>query len=124
MTATIKTATTALRLPIAGAMRTHVLGEPGPWRRPDAPITSRIAYAAAHIVPRLTADSTPGAPADLDLLEEVAEAVKGSSLCGLGQTAPNPVLSTLRYFREEYEAHVVDHRCPAGKCPMAADREP
>lgn len=66
MTATIKTATTALRLPIAGAMRTHVLGEPGPWRRPDAPITSRIAYAAAHIVPRLTADSTPGAPADLD----------------------------------------------------------
>ncbi len=66
MTATIKTATTALRLPIAGAMHTHVLGEPGPWRRPDAPITSRIAYAAAHIVPRLTADSTPGAPADLD----------------------------------------------------------
>jgi NADH:ubiquinone oxidoreductase subunit F (NADH-binding) len=65
-----------------------------------------------------------GAPADLDLLAEVAEAVKGSSLCGLGQTAPNPVLSTLRYFREEYEAHVVDHRCPAGKCPMAAQREP
>ena len=64
-----------------------------------------------------------GAPDDLLLLEEVAEAVKGSSLCGLGQTAPNPVLSTLRYFRDEYEAHVVDHRCPVGKCQMAAHRE-
>ncbi len=53
--------------------------------------------------------------------QEVGEVVKGASLCGLGQTAPNPVLSTLRYFREEYEAHVVDHRCPAGKCPMTAE---
>ena len=58
---------------------------------------------------------------DLTLLQEVADTVKGASLCGLGQTAPNPVLSTLRYFREEYEAHVVDHRCPAGKCPMSAE---
>ena len=58
---------------------------------------------------------------DLSLLQEVADTVKGASLCGLGQTAPNPVLSTLRYFREEYEAHVVDHRCPAGKCPMSAE---
>lgn len=57
---------TAVRLPIDGTLQTHVLGEPGPWRRPDAPITSRIAYAAAHVVPKLTADSTPGAPADLD----------------------------------------------------------
>ena len=61
---------------------------------------------------------------DLALLEEVGEVVKGGSLCGLGQTAPNPVLTTLRYFREEYEAHVVDHRCPVGKCPMTADWEP
>ncbi len=55
-------------------------------------------------------------PGDLDLLEELAAVVKASSLCQLGQTAPNPVLSTLRYFRDEYEAHVVEHRCPAGVC--------
>lgn len=53
---------------------------------------------------------------DIDLLEEVALVVKDASLCGLGKTASNPVLSTLRYFREEYIAHVVDHRCPAGVC--------
>jgi NADH:ubiquinone oxidoreductase subunit F (NADH-binding) len=58
---------------------------------------------------------------DLALLEEVGDAVKQGSLCGLGQTAPNPVLSTLRYFREEYEAHVVERRCPVGKCPMSAE---
>jgi NADH:ubiquinone oxidoreductase subunit F (NADH-binding) len=55
---------------------------------------------------------------DLSTLEEVGRAVKAGSLCGLGQTAPNPVLSTLRYFREEYEAHVVEKRCPAGRCTM------
>jgi NADH:ubiquinone oxidoreductase subunit F (NADH-binding) len=59
-----------------------------------------------------------GTPADLPLLAEVGEAMKAGSLCGLGQTAPNPVLSTLRYFREEYEAHVIEQRCPAGKCEM------
>jgi ferredoxin len=52
----------------------------------------------------------------LALLEELAIAVKEASLCGLGQTAPNPVLSTLRYFRDEYEAHIKDKRCPAGVC--------
>jgi len=52
----------------------------------------------------------------LSLLEEVAETVQIGSLCALGKTAPNPVLSTLRYFRDEYLAHVVDKRCPAGKC--------
>jgi NADH:ubiquinone oxidoreductase subunit F (NADH-binding)/(2Fe-2S) ferredoxin len=55
---------------------------------------------------------------DLDLLEEVGEMVKAGSLCGLGQTAPNPALSTLRYFLDEYKAHVVERRCPAGKCSM------
>jgi NADH:ubiquinone oxidoreductase subunit F (NADH-binding)/(2Fe-2S) ferredoxin len=59
-----------------------------------------------------------GTPADLSLLEEVGSAVQAGSLCGLGQTAPNPVLSTLRYFRAEYEAHVIEKRCPAGKCVM------
>jgi NADH:ubiquinone oxidoreductase subunit F (NADH-binding)/NAD-dependent dihydropyrimidine dehydrogenase PreA subunit/(2Fe-2S) ferredoxin len=57
-----------------------------------------------------------GTPGDLDLLEEVANWVQATALCGLGQTAPNPVLTTLRYFRDEYEAHVVDRRCPAGAC--------
>ena len=49
-------------------------------------------------------------------MEELCYYIKNNSLCGLGQTAPNPVLSTLRYFRDEYEAHVVDKRCPAGVC--------
>ena len=53
---------------------------------------------------------------DLDRLEELCYHVKANSLCGLGQTAPNPVLSTLRYFRDEYIAHIVEKRCPAGVC--------
>lgn len=53
---------------------------------------------------------------DLDKMEELCYHIKNNSLCGLGQTAPNPVLSTLRYFRDEYIAHVVDKRCPAGVC--------
>ncbi len=53
---------------------------------------------------------------DIDKLEELAYHIKSNSLCGLGQTAPNPVLSTLRYFKDEYIAHVVDKKCPAGVC--------
>jgi len=53
---------------------------------------------------------------DLDLLEELADRIKRTSLCGLGQTAPNPVLTTLQYFREEYLAHIRDHKCWAGRC--------
>ena len=53
---------------------------------------------------------------DIDKLEELATYIKSGSLCGLGQTAPNPVLSTLQYFRDEYVAHVVDKKCPAGVC--------
>jgi NADH-quinone oxidoreductase subunit F len=53
---------------------------------------------------------------DLELLEELAKAVKDGSLCGLGKTAPNPVLSTLKYFRDEYIAHIKDKKCPAGVC--------
>ena len=52
----------------------------------------------------------------LDEMEELCNYIKANSLCGLGQTAPNPVLSTLRYFKDEYIAHVVDHKCPAGVC--------
>ena len=50
------------------------------------------------------------------MLEELAASIKDSALCGLGQTAPNPVLSTLRYFRHEYEAHIYDKKCPACVC--------
>jgi len=57
-----------------------------------------------------------GVPGDLELLEELATTVKAASLCGLGGSAPNPVLTTLRYFRSEYEAHIKEHRCPAGVC--------
>lgn len=57
-----------------------------------------------------------GVMSDLDELENLAKDIKASSLCALGQTAPNPILSTLRYFRDEYEAHIRDHKCPAGSC--------
>ena len=57
-----------------------------------------------------------GEPEDLDTIEELCEHIKNSALCGLGQTAPNPVLSTLHHFRDEYEAHVIEKRCPAGVC--------
>jgi len=57
-----------------------------------------------------------GVEGDIELLVELAEEVKDSSLCGLGQTAPNPVLTTIKYFRDEYEEHIRNHRCPAGVC--------
>jgi NADH:ubiquinone oxidoreductase subunit F (NADH-binding)/(2Fe-2S) ferredoxin/NAD-dependent dihydropyrimidine dehydrogenase PreA subunit len=57
-----------------------------------------------------------GRPEDIDTLEELSKTIKEAALCGLGQTGPNPVLSTLRYFRDEYEAHVFEKRCPAKRC--------
>jgi NADH-quinone oxidoreductase subunit F len=57
-----------------------------------------------------------GHDGDLDQLETLSEDIKNGSLCGLGKTAPNPVLTSLRYFRDEYEAHVKESRCPAGMC--------
>ena len=57
-----------------------------------------------------------GEKGDIELLEELCYAVKDGALCGLGQTAPNPVLTTLKYFRNEYEAHIKDKKCPAGEC--------
>jgi len=57
-----------------------------------------------------------GKEGDIELLEVLAKNIKTTALCGLGQTAPNPVLSTLKYFREEYEAHIKEKRCPAGAC--------
>jgi bidirectional [NiFe] hydrogenase diaphorase subunit len=60
---------------------------------------------------------------DLALLEELCNVVKHTSLCGLGQSAPNPVNSTLRYFRDEYEAHILDRRCAAGVCAISREAE-
>ena len=57
-----------------------------------------------------------GEPSDIDKLNEIGHAMRKASLCGLGQTAPNPVMSTLKYFEDEYRAHIHDKKCPAGKC--------
>lgn len=57
-----------------------------------------------------------GKPGDVEYLIELGEEIKRASLCGLGQTAPNPVLSTIRYFRQEYEAHIIDETCPSKVC--------
>jgi NADH:ubiquinone oxidoreductase subunit F (NADH-binding)/(2Fe-2S) ferredoxin/NAD-dependent dihydropyrimidine dehydrogenase PreA subunit len=57
-----------------------------------------------------------GEPGDIDMLEELSDMIRNSALCGLGQTGPNPVLSTLHYFRNEYEAHIYDKKCPAKRC--------
>ena len=75
----------------------------------------RIGTVRLHeILEKITSGN--GEMEDLDKLEELANYIKSASLCGLGQTAPNPVISTLRYFRDEYIAHIVDKRCPAGVC--------
>jgi NADH-quinone oxidoreductase subunit F/NAD(P)H dehydrogenase (quinone)/NADP-reducing hydrogenase subunit HndC len=57
-----------------------------------------------------------GEAGDIELLEELSSMIKDSALCGLGQTGPNPVLSTLQYFRDEYEAHIYERKCPAKRC--------
>ncbi len=62
-----------------------------------------------------------GEPEDIDKLVTLGNRIKEASLCGLGQTAPNPVLSTIRYYRDEYEAHINDKRCPAGSCDALVD---
>jgi NADH:ubiquinone oxidoreductase subunit F (NADH-binding)/(2Fe-2S) ferredoxin/NAD-dependent dihydropyrimidine dehydrogenase PreA subunit len=68
----------------------------------------------ANLLEKITKGN--GELADLDQMVEIGEAMKKASLCALGQTAPNPILSTLHFFRDEYLAHVVDKKCPAGKC--------
>ncbi len=57
-----------------------------------------------------------GREGDVELLTELCETVKAGALCGLGQSAPNPVLTTIRYFRDEYDAHIREHKCPAKQC--------
>lgn len=78
-------------------------------------VPCRIGTKRMHeILEKITSGN--GTLEDIDHLEQLAYSIKASALCGLGQTAPNPVLSTLRYFRDEYEAHVTEKRCPAGVC--------
>lgn len=67
-----------------------------------------------EILERIT--SGKGREGDIELLQDLASDVKSTSLCGLGQTAPNPILSTIKYFRDEYEAHITKKKCPAGVC--------
>ena len=67
-----------------------------------------------EILTRIT--NGEGREGDIKLLEELCNAIKDGALCGLGQTAPNPVLTTLRYFRDEYEAHIYEKKCPAKSC--------
>jgi NADH:ubiquinone oxidoreductase subunit F (NADH-binding)/(2Fe-2S) ferredoxin len=67
-----------------------------------------------EILERIT--SGKGKKGDIELLQELSEDIKATSLCGLGMTAPNPVLSTIKYFRNEYEAHIIDKKCPAAVC--------
>ena len=77
--------------------------------------TCREGIAAMHDIVADICNGT-GEPEHIELLEEIAAAVMDASLCALGGTAPNPVLSTLRYFRDEYEAHIKQKKCPAGVC--------
>lgn len=67
-----------------------------------------------EILTRITEGN--GQPGDVELLEELCYGIKDGALCGLGQTAPNPVLTTIKYFRNEYDAHINDEKCPAGEC--------
>ena len=71
------------------------------------------------ILEKITAGEA--APADVALLEELCELVRSTSLCGLGQSAPNPIVTTLKYFRDEYDAHVTGDGCPAGTCKTSKD---
>lgn len=85
-------------------------------------IPCRVGTAQIH---HLLEKITQGAAtmADLELLEELCDVVKHTSLCGLGQAAPNPVVSTLRFFRDEYIAHIVDGHCATGICPMRTPQD-
>jgi bidirectional [NiFe] hydrogenase diaphorase subunit len=80
-------------------------------------------YQMHRILKAIT--SMTATPADLAMLQELCDLLKNTSLCGLGQSAPNPVVSTLRSFANEYKAHIENHKCPAGVCdhPVNGDNE-
>jgi len=80
-------------------------------------VPCRVGTTQLHrLLERITAGR--GTAGDLARIEDLCDLVQNTSLCGLGQTAPNPVVSTLRYFRDEYEAHIQEGRCPAGACKL------
>ena len=81
-------------------------------------IPCRVGTVQLHSLLKRTTNGS-ATMADLDILEELCVMVQETSLCGLGQSAPNPLLSTLHYFRDEYEAHIKDRRCPAGVCQLS-----
>jgi bidirectional [NiFe] hydrogenase diaphorase subunit len=85
-------------------------------------VPCRAGTAQMHAILRKICDGAATRD-DLALLERLCDMVRNTSLCGLGQTAPNPVLSTLKYFRHEYEAHIDRKHCPAGVCKMGAAKE-
>ena len=76
-------------------------------------------YQMNELLARIT--ERTAAPEELTMLEELCDLLRNTSLCGLGQSAPNPVMSTLRYFADEYKAHVEEERCPAGVCGNQAE---
>ncbi len=85
-------------------------------------VPCRVGTTQIHnILERITQGE--GTPSDIAMLEELADLVKNTSLCGLGQTSPNPTMSTLRYFLDEYNAHVNDGVCPAGACSIHRAKE-
>ena len=85
-------------------------------------VPCRVGTTQIHnILERITQGQ--GTSTDIAMLEELADLVKNTSLCGLGQTAPNPTLSTLRYFLNEYTAHVEEGTCPAGACTINHAKE-
>ncbi len=85
-------------------------------------IPCRAGTAQLHeLLEKITAGNA--GPADLALIQELSDLVRNTSLCGLGQTAPNPVLSTIRYFRQEYEQHIGEKRCSSGVCKMKCREE-
>jgi len=86
-------------------------------------IPCRVGTVHMHeILRRVT--SGEAKPEDISLLERLCETVKNTSLCGLGQSSPNPVQTTLKYFRDEYAAHIDEHKCPAGVCEMKKPESP
>jgi bidirectional [NiFe] hydrogenase diaphorase subunit len=85
-------------------------------------VPCRVGTTQIHnLLVKITAGNAK--PSDIAMLEELCDLVKNTSLCGLGQTAPNPVMSTLRYFRDEYVAHIREKTCPAGACTIHGSKE-
>ncbi|MBE0582507.1 MAG: NADH-quinone oxidoreductase subunit L, partial [Desulfofustis sp.] len=83
-------------------------------------VPCRVGTRQIHdLLCKITANQST--PADLAMLEDLCDLMKNTSLCGLGQSAPNPVLTTLNYFRDEYLSHIHDKRCLAGACRAAKE---